>query len=78
MTVIELKAQLHTLIEQEDSVAKLEAVQALLNEEDTTEPTWDQEALQRRIIQGDREIAAGKAIPWEEAKARMEAYLDEK
>ncbi|HAA16345.1 MAG TPA: hypothetical protein DCE41_33440 [Cytophagales bacterium] len=79
MTVVEIKARLHSLIEQEHSLEKLEAVQALLNEKEADlNPSWNQEELQRRITKGDQELAEGKAISWDEAKAKMEAYFDEK
>ena len=61
MTVVELKAQLNALIEREDSVEKLEAAKAVLSGEVAEAPSWDQEELKRRIAQGDREIAEGKA-----------------
>ena len=76
MTVVELKTQLHTLIEQEDSLEKLEAVQAVLNGEEREEmPTWQIEAIKRKIAQGEADIAAGRVYTREEVEANIKQRL---
>ena len=66
MTVVELKAQLNALIEQEDSVEKLEAAKAVLSGEEAATTTWQQEETTQRLQQiseGNMSVRA-----WTDAK----------
>ncbi|MEL6535546.1 MAG: addiction module protein [Bacteroidota bacterium] len=67
MTVVELKAQLHSLIEQEESLEKLEAVQTLLSEGMLSEA--QKKELDRRL----KKLEAGETqwSSWEEAKSNI-------
>jgi len=67
------------MIDQEESLEKLEAVQAVLSgEEDYTSPSWEKEELIRRAKRSEEDIKAGRVYTLEEAKARMASYLKDR
>ena len=76
MTAIELKAHLYSLIEQEDSVEKLEAVEALLSGQEESQLSARQiEEIRRGIAQGEGGIAAGRVYTREEVEAQIKQPL---
>ena len=77
MTVVELKAQVLALVEQEESVEKLQAIQALLSESYIS-PDWEKEELARSVARPEEDKKAGRMYTLEEAKARMEKFWEER
>ena len=76
MTAVELKAHLYSLIEQEDSVEKLEAVEALLSGQEESQLCARQiEEIRRGIAQGEGDIAAGRVYTREEVEAQIKQPL---
>jgi len=67
MTAVELKAQLHSMIDQEESLEKLEAVQALLSEGILTEAhKRELDRRLNRLNEGQTQL-----LSWEEAKTNI-------
>ena len=69
MTPVELKTQLHELIEQETSLEKLEAVQNLLTDTFSELTDAQKKELDRRLQR--LESGESKLLSWGEVKANI-------
>ncbi|HAA17680.1 MAG TPA: hypothetical protein DCR93_01720 [Cytophagales bacterium] len=73
MTVVELKAQVLALVEQEDDPSKLEEVKALLTQEEGSD--WEREEMMRRAKESEADFEAGRVLTRDQVEARIRQRL---
>jgi predicted transcriptional regulator len=78
MNVIELRSDLHSMIDRITDTSILSAVKTLLSKQEAkTEDWWDviSEEERQEIQQGLAEIERGEVIPHEEVMAKYQKWL---
>lgn len=77
MNTVELKTDLHSLIDKVEDVAILNAIRAILSKEVRKEDFWDELPLsvQESVKKGMGQAQRGETIPHAEAMKKFEKWL---
>ncbi|MEL6538969.1 MAG: hypothetical protein AAFQ98_26370 [Bacteroidota bacterium] len=73
MTVVELKAQVLALVEQEESLERLEEVKVLLTQDEVSD--WEREEMIRRAKESEADFEAGRVLTRDQVEARVRQRL---
>ena len=77
MIGVKLKAHVLALVEQEESLEKLAAVQALLSDAYVFQ-SWEKEELQRSVARSEEDIKAGRVHSVEEVKSQLSKFWEDR
>lgn len=79
MSSVELKARLVALIEQEENLEKLSAIESLLRANSRESyRAWEQEELTRRTKEAEEDAENGEVLDEEQVNARFQQFWAEK